>query len=52
MIVNSIDLCVTDFPLEEVRFLHLDEVAHGGRRTDVSEYLDTLGLVKSCGPWN
>jgi hypothetical protein len=61
MLVNSSELRAVDFPLAEVRPLHLDAVARGGRRTrlyspwkttmtsgqDVSEYLDTLGLVKS-----
>jgi hypothetical protein len=72
MVVNSSELWATDFPLTEVSPLHLDVVAHGGRRAqwerfrvsvtvrlyspwktimtsgqDVSEYLDTLGLVKS-----
>ena len=77
MLVNSSELRAADFPLAEVRPLHLDAVARGGRRTrgaavrklqgvgnvtarlyspwktimtsgqDVSEYLDTLGLVKS-----
>ena len=79
MLVNSSELRAADFHLEEVRPLHLDAVAHGGRRTrgaavrklqgvgnstfvlsvendndftvtsgqDVSEFLDTLGIVKS-----
>jgi hypothetical protein len=33
MIVNSSELRVVDFPLEEVRSLHLDTVDRGGRRT-------------------
>ncbi len=33
MFVNSSELCATDFPLAEVRPLHLDVVARGGRRT-------------------
>jgi hypothetical protein len=33
MLVNSSELCVTDFPLAEVRPLHLDTVSRGGRRT-------------------
>jgi hypothetical protein len=33
MLVNSSELRVTDFPLAEVRPLHLDAVVHGGRRT-------------------
>jgi hypothetical protein len=33
MLVNSSELRATDFPLAEVRPLHLDAVAHGGRRT-------------------
>jgi hypothetical protein len=33
MLVNSSDLCAVDFPLSEVRPLHLDSVARGGRRT-------------------
>ncbi len=33
MLVNSSELRATDFPLTEVRTLHLDAVARGGRRT-------------------
>ena len=33
MLVNSSELRATDFPLAEVRPLHLDAVARGGRRT-------------------
>ncbi len=33
MLVNSSELRVADFPLAEVRPLHLDEVDRGGRRT-------------------
>jgi hypothetical protein len=33
MLVNSSELCAADFPLAEVRPLHLDTVTHGGRRT-------------------
>jgi hypothetical protein len=33
MLVNSSELRAADFPLAEVRPLHLDTVAHGGRRT-------------------
>ncbi len=33
MLVNSSEMCVTDFPLAEVRPLHLDRVVHGGPRT-------------------
>jgi hypothetical protein len=61
ILVNSSDLCAADFHLVEVRSLQLDVVARGDRRTcgatvrklqgvgnrDVSEYFDTLGLVKS-----
>ena len=32
MLVNSSELCATDFPLTEVRPLQLDAVARGGRR--------------------
>ena len=33
MLVNSSDLCTTDFHLVEVRTLQLNAVARGGRRT-------------------
>jgi hypothetical protein len=33
MLVNSSELRAADFPLAEVRSLHLDTVSHGGRRT-------------------
>ncbi len=33
MLVNSRELRAADFPLAEVRPLHLDVVARGGRRT-------------------
>ena len=33
ILVNSNDLCDTDFHLVEVRSLQLDSVARGGRRT-------------------
>ena len=33
MLVNSSELRAADFPLAEVRPLHLDEVARGGRST-------------------
>jgi hypothetical protein len=33
MLVNSSELCSTDFPLEEVSPLQLDSVVPGGRRT-------------------
>ncbi len=33
MLVNSNELCAADFPLEEVRPLHLDAVTRGDRRT-------------------
>ncbi len=37
MLVNSSEMRAADFPLEEVRPLHLNTVARGGRRTgDVS----------------
>jgi hypothetical protein len=45
MLVHSSELCTTDFPLTEVRPLHLDAVAHGGRRTRgavVKSYLSFL----------
>ncbi len=32
MLVNSSELCATDFPLTEVRPLQLDTMARGGRR--------------------
>ncbi len=47
MLVNSSQFAPRTSP---VRVLQLDEVARGTTRTsgqDVSEYLDTLGLVKS-----
>jgi hypothetical protein len=33
MLVKSSELCTADFPLAEVRSLHLDTVAPGSRRT-------------------
>jgi hypothetical protein len=33
VLVNSSEMCAADFPLAEVRPLHLDTVPHGGRRT-------------------
>ena len=33
MLVNSSELRAADFPLTDVRTLHLDAVARGGRRT-------------------
>jgi hypothetical protein len=78
MLVNSSELRAADFPLVEVRPLHLDAVDRGGRRTrgaavrkfqgvgnstfvlsvettmtsgqDVSEYLDTFGLLNHIFP--
>ena len=54
VLVNSSELCVTDFPLAEVRPLHLDTVAHGGRRTcdEVVVVRNLLGVGNSLySPW-
>ncbi len=46
-LVNSSELRNTDFHLAEVRPLQLDTVTTMTSGQDVSDYLDTLGLVRS-----
>jgi hypothetical protein len=47
MIVNSSELRTADFPLAEVRPLHLDAVARGGRRTRGAAVRKLQGVGKS-----
>jgi hypothetical protein len=47
MVVNSSELCVTDFPLTEVRSLHLDVVVLGGRRARGAEVRKVQGVGNS-----
>ncbi len=47
MLVNSSELCATDFPLTEVRPLQLDVVARGGRRTRVATVRKLQGVGNS-----
>ena len=50
MFVNSIDLCVADFHLEEVRPLRLDTVARGDRRTQGVTVRKLQGVGNSTFP--
>jgi hypothetical protein len=47
MLVNSSELRAADFPLAEVRPLHLDAVARGGRRTRGAAVRKLQGVGKS-----
>ncbi len=47
MLVNSSELRAADFPLVEVRSLHLDTVVRGGRRTHGAEVRKIQGVGKS-----
>jgi hypothetical protein len=47
MLVNSTELCATDFPLSEVRSLLLDEVARGDRRMHGSSVRKFQGVGNS-----
>jgi hypothetical protein len=47
MLVNSSELRAADFPLAEVRPLHLDAVARGDRRTRGATVRKIQGVGKS-----
>jgi hypothetical protein len=47
MLVNLSELRAADFPLVEVRSLHLDTVTHGGRRTRGVAVRNLQGVGKS-----
>jgi hypothetical protein len=47
MIVNSSEMCAADFPLVEVRSVHLDSVARGGRRTSGATVRNLQGVGNS-----
>jgi hypothetical protein len=47
MLVNSTELRAADFPLVEVRSLHLDVVTRGGRRTRDAEVRKFQGVGNS-----
>jgi hypothetical protein len=53
MFVNLSDLCVSDFPLTEVRPLHLDVVSRGVRRTCgvTVRKLQVSVIVRLYSPW-